>query len=179
MKREVDHNGSKRCTGKHGCGQVKPLSEFKFLKIGERYSGSCTQCIYADQRASRKRRQRSGWVHGTLRFTPERVEELRRHIERGMTAEQAASAMGESVRAIIWQRGNHHLPRFKAKAAYQRRPSKYDEQRLAEIACAIHAGGSSARVASKLGTTRNAILGAIHRNRKTFNELLQRCRAGT
>lgn len=106
-------------------------------------------------------------------YTPDDEALLRCCIDAGCTAGQAATLLGRSLVSVRCKQSRLGLPRFwpnrsgATRGRAQRGPRMarrlWKDERLARLRLLRDAGHSMPEIAARFGTTKNAIIGAIHR----------------
>lgn len=170
----LDTHDPRRMKFCHACRREKSVSQFPWKKSRQQYCSPCIECGNANRRkaSAAKRLKLYGSSDPRPLFPPVDIEMLRACIDAGMTSNEAAKKMGRNRQALTKARINNYLPPFrKPSRAVKRRP-QWSDDRLLTVAQFRVAGRSMAQAGKALRVSRNAISGAIHRNRQRIQELI-------
>jgi transposase len=94
-------------------------------------------------------------------WTPARVRDLRCMIVARCSPEEAAQALGRSIRSIYEARKRYDLPKFPHRNNAP--PPIWTDDRIARLKFLRASGASFSEIAPEFSVTRDAIAGAVHR----------------
>lgn len=157
----------------NACGLNKPVDEFPFDKIRGKATAECHLCKYT-RNCEYKTRVATTRIP-INRSRSRHLPALRECIAAHMTGREAAKCVGISTAYAYELAKQYGLPAFAKPVRAQKKNSAtrfWSDDRLKPIAKLARAGLSASQISSKIpGTTRNSIIGAIHRNRDRLAEL--------
>ena len=153
------------------CKKAKPVEQFPWRKAttDRPYEGPDSRCYECRRLYQAKLRARHPKrVNPNIIYTPAVLAELRTCIEAGMTLEETAAKMGLPISSVKNARSNHGLPRFRRPP-----PRNSGLPLIPQIARLVRGGLHYSEVGARIGKSKDAVCGIIHRNRRQFNLELQ------